>query len=45
MQENLGIRPGDQVWPDRLQSVVVTEVTKDGEPSGISAEGLIREGE
>lgn len=40
-----GDTPGDQGWPERLQSVVVTEVRRDGKHSRISAGGLIEEGD
>lgn len=36
---------GVQGWPERLGGVEVTEVTRDGRHSGISAGGLRREGE
>lgn len=40
-----GDMPGGQGCPERLQSVVVTEVLRDGKHSRISVGGLIEEGE
>lgn len=45
MRDNLGMHPGDHEWPERFESVVVTEVMREGRHNGISAGGFLGEGE
>lgn len=39
------MHPGDHEWPERFESVVVTEVMRDGRHNGIRAGGFLGEGE